>query len=94
MSASGSSPRRNGVVAPGKLISLNVAGPPIWPASRATACALAANELVLSALEHAFHGRGAVRLGTTDRFGRPDGIGVLDDGVGLPSTGSVETVLD
>ncbi|MCB0001310.1 MAG: histidine kinase N-terminal domain-containing protein [Anaerolineae bacterium] len=84
------------VVAPGKLISLNVAGPPIYlPSQQATACALVANELVLNALEHAFHGRerGSVSVQLTD-LGDQMALVVLDDGVGLPeSTGSVDDSL-
>lgn len=79
-------------VAPGKLISLNVAGPPIYlPSQQATACALVANELVLNALEHAFHDRdrGSVSVQLSD-LGDQMTLVVLDDGVGLPE--SVESM--
>lgn len=83
-------------VAPGKLISLNVAGPPIYlPSQQATACALIANELVLNALEHAFHGRerGSVSVQLTD-LGDQMALVVLDDGVGLPeSAGQIDDSL-
>ena len=73
-------------VAPGKLINMSVQGPPIYlPSQQATACALVANELVLNALEHAFHGRdsGAVSLQLTDK-GDQMALVVTDDGIGLP----------
>lgn len=75
-------------VSPGKMISMNVQGPPIHlPSQQATACALVANELVLNALEHAFTGResGSVTVQLSDK-GDQVVLVVADDGVGLPES--------
>lgn len=74
------------VLHPGQQIALRVDGPAIYLSSQqATACALVANELVLNALEHAYHGReqGTIALKLADQGDRVRLV-VVDDGVGLP----------
>jgi len=75
-----------GILDPSKRISLKVTGPNVYlPAQQATICALAINELVQNALEHAFEhkheGRISVSLGDD---GESISISVRDDGEGLP----------
>jgi len=74
-----------GIVDPSKHVHLEVNGPSIFlPAQRATICALAINELVQNALEHAFEhkdeGRVAVSLADD---GEQVSVSVRDDGEGL-----------
>ena len=71
---------------PGQAIRPKTAGASVVvDADRAVALALAANELVVNALKHAFAGR---REGTIEAEVRADGrnvrVSVEDDGVGLP----------
>ena len=74
------------IVDPDKHIELEVTGPSVYlPGQRATICALAINELVQNAFEHAFEhkdeGRVAVSLAEDgDRLS----VSVRDDGDGLP----------
>jgi two-component sensor histidine kinase len=74
------------IMDPSKRINLKVTGPSVYlPAQQATICALAINELVQNALEHAFEhkheGRISVSLGDD---GESISISVRDDGEGLP----------
>ena len=72
------------MVPPGLAVDLSVAGEPVvLPSRAATALALAVNELLQNALEHAFVGRasGAVRI-TLARTANEIEVAVADDGVG------------
>jgi two-component sensor histidine kinase len=74
------------IVDPSKHISLAVAGPSVYlPAQQATICALAINELVQNALEHAFEhkGQGSITVALGDD-GERITVSVRDDGEGLP----------
>ncbi|MEA3334527.1 MAG: histidine kinase N-terminal domain-containing protein [Chloroflexota bacterium] len=80
-------------VSPDKNIDLNVIGPVIYlPSQQATACALAANELVLNALEHAFVDKesGSVLVRLVDA-GDQVTLEISDDGGGLPETFDPQT---
>ena len=78
---------------PNKTIRVTVDGDEIaLPSQMATALALATNELLQNALEHAFVGRqeGTIRVGLRDE-GETLTVSVTDDGIGLaasPSGGS------
>lgn len=75
-----------GVLEPQKRVQVAVEGDNFaLPAQQATSCALAVNELVLNAVEHAFAGRDrgsiSIRLQEADASMV---IEIADDGVGLP----------
>ncbi|MCS7287318.1 MAG: GAF domain-containing protein [Anaerolineae bacterium] len=79
---------------PGKEITLKVQGQPLFlPARPATALALAVNELLQNALEHAFIGKAQGTISVTvgqigDRFS----VEVVDDGVGFKEPESRQTL--
>jgi len=77
---------QQGLVDPGKRITLSVKGPAVWlPAERATQCALVINELVQNAIEHGIAEReeGSVEVELVDHGDGVD-IHVTDNGAGLP----------
>lgn len=74
------------ILDPSKHISLKVTGPSVHlPAQQATICALAINELVQNALEHAFERKneGRIAISLSDD-GEHVSVSVKDDGEGLP----------
>jgi len=76
-----------------KSIQFQVSGPSIFLSSQqATACALVINELLQNALEHGFESRsqGTISIDLTDD-GEWVGIGVGDDGAGLPGEFELDT---
>jgi len=74
------------MIPPGKALTIQVEGDAlILPSQPATSLALAVNELLQNALEHAFVGRAIGQVIIT-LAPTPDGylVTVADDGVGLP----------
>lgn len=79
---------------PGKEIALKVQGQPLFlPARPATALALAVNELLQNALEHAFVGKAQGTISVTvEQTGDRFSVEVLDDGVGFREPESRQTL--